>query len=183
MNVIERIVQGDQVALRTFYDHTHKKLFAFALKHLTDFELVEEIVQESYIIIWSKKHTITPLWPVFESYLFTFIRNKCILEYKRKIEEAKALQTYQDEISIEEDPSTEFNDHYSIDQLLGVLPKQQRTVIELVKIKGLSYKEVAFHLNISERTVESHLRKAFATLRLEAHSLRLTQLLTLLMFI
>lgn len=90
MNVIERIVQGDQVAFRTFYDHTHKKLFAFALKHLTDFELVEEIVQESYIIIWSKKHTITPLWPVFESYLFTFIRNKCILEYKRKIEEAKA---------------------------------------------------------------------------------------------
>lgn len=55
MNVIERIVQGDQVAFRTFYDHTHKKLFAFALKHLTDFELVEEIVQESYIIIWSKK--------------------------------------------------------------------------------------------------------------------------------
>lgn len=45
MNVIERIVQGDQVAFRTFYDHTHKKLFAFALKHLTDFELVEEIVQ------------------------------------------------------------------------------------------------------------------------------------------
>ncbi|WP_175545730.1 RNA polymerase sigma factor [Sinomicrobium oceani] len=180
VNVIERIIKGDQKAFRSFYEKTFPKLFSFTLKHTSDQELAREIVQDAYVVIWEKKNAIKALQEVFEAYLFTYVRHRCIREYKRKITEAEALLSYREEISrmVFEESVINLPD---INKILNVLPKRQRIVLELVKLQGLSYKETAAKLNISERTVETHLRKAFTTLRLEVETMHLS-LLFLLIF-
>ncbi|RKF04740.1 RNA polymerase sigma-70 factor (ECF subfamily) [Tenacibaculum lutimaris] len=171
MNVIEEIIEGNQKAFKKFYDKTHAKLFSFTFKHTSDFELSKEIIQDSFVILWERKKTLTPSWESFEAYLFKVIRNKCIAEYKQKIVVAEALLYYKETQELLQTESDSNSNIPSINKLLNTLPSRQRRVIELVKLQGLSYKEAALELNISERTVEAHLRKAFDTLRIKANLL------------
>lgn len=48
---------------------------------------------------------------------------------------------------------------------VDALPERQREVLLAVKQEGLSYKEIAASLGVSERTVASHLRRAVSSLR------------------
>ena len=55
----------------------------------------------------------------------------------------------------------------NIDLALNKLPQQCRRVFDLSRIEGLKYREIAEYLNISVKTVESHMYKALAILRTE----------------
>lgn len=57
-----------------------------------------------------------------------------------------------------------------IDTAVKALPLRCKLVFELVKKQGLSYRETAAILEISEKTVDAHLVKA---MRLIVHSVRL----------
>jgi RNA polymerase sigma-70 factor (ECF subfamily) len=73
-----------------------------------------------------------------------------------------------DELSIPSDeigPDRRVSARQELEQLNGILerlPPQCRRVFELRKLEGLSQRETAAALGISERTVEKHLAKAFA---------------------
>lgn len=45
------------------------------------------------------------------------------------------------------------------------LPKQCKRVFMLSKVQGLKYKEIAAHLQISQKTVEAHISRALKQLR------------------
>ncbi|MGO3707135.1 MAG: RNA polymerase sigma factor [Mesonia hippocampi] len=167
MTLIEHIIKGDEKAFRLFYEETYAKLFSFSLKHTSNNEVSKEIVQEAYVVLWEKKNTILPKKAVFEAYLYTVVKRKCITFYKQKIVACKTMvDTTGTAMEIPDEQGADMRpDLYA---LLDVLPSRQRLIIELVKLRGLSYKEVASELNISERTVETHLRRAFTRLRLEA---------------
>src|SRR5690606_8488136 len=52
-----------------------------------------------------------------------------------------------------------------LDSLLDKLPPQRRMVFTLCKLEGKSYREVGELLNISENTVNDHIRRANITLK------------------
>ena len=52
-----------------------------------------------------------------------------------------------------------------IEQAIEQLPAQCRTVLELNRMQGFTYKEIAEQLQISHRTVDSHLTHATRLLR------------------
>jgi RNA polymerase sigma-70 factor (ECF subfamily) len=51
------------------------------------------------------------------------------------------------------------------DQAINKLPKAQKEVFVLSRIKGIKYKEIAKKLNVSERTVEVRISQSLKTLR------------------
>lgn len=53
-----------------------------------------------------------------------------------------------------------------IEQEVASLPKRMRTVFEPSRKDGLSHKEIAEQLNISEQSARSHVKGALKTLRL-----------------
>lgn len=52
-----------------------------------------------------------------------------------------------------------------LDTILQEMPPKCREVFTMSKLQKLKYKEIALHLNISEKTVESHMGKAIKIIR------------------
>ena len=52
MNLIDRIANSDEVALKALYDATSPKLFGLALRVVNKREWAEDVLQEAYMYIW-----------------------------------------------------------------------------------------------------------------------------------
>ncbi|HWJ30604.1 MAG TPA: sigma-70 family RNA polymerase sigma factor, partial [Flavisolibacter sp.] len=64
-----------------------------------------------------------------------------------------------------------------LNKAMSDLPPMRRKVFELSRLHGLSYKEIAIRLSISEKTVENHINHALKQLR---HSFPLLSILLVL---
>ena len=69
-----------------------------------------------------------------------------------------------------------------IREVLNKLPEQCRHVFELSRFEELKYREIAEHLGISIKTVETHMGKALRIMRQELAEF-LTVLITIIQFI
>jgi len=72
-----------------------------------------------------------------------------------------------------------------LQKLIAKLPQKRREIFILNKLENYKYREIAEIRNISERTVESQIRKALITLREEVTQLQLQKkiLFALLVFL
>lgn len=166
MRLIEDLVSGHEKAFKAFYDKTYSSVYAFLLKHTQDEVMSKDLLQLAYIKFWEKKQFIEPSFLTFKSYLFTVARNLVIKEYKRKIAEQDAKRLF---LEMQIEPENDLDKtHQLVAQVkdeVKLLPKKQQQVFQLVKFEGMTYKEVAKELSISESTVEKHVIQALRTLR------------------
>ena len=170
MGVIKKIISGDKKAFEGFYTETHAKLYSFIYSRTNNEYLAQEILQNAYITLWEKRLTIKPEKYYFEAYLFKIVRNAIIAEYKRKITEKQAELHFEQLRANNNDTETLAVkgiavNGIKVETVLNNLPKRQRQVFQLIKLEGLSYLEAANELQISKRTIESHLRDAILNLR------------------
>ncbi len=90
-----------------------------------------------------------------------YIRNEAV---KKKHNQALVNNIDTSNNSVEDDLN--YKELYNrLTYLIGLLPKQCKNVFTLSKINGLSNKEISVELNISERTVEYHITKAYLFIR------------------
>ena len=104
--------------------------------------------------------------------LFTIAKNMALNELRSKsrrvtsyIEECQALPEEHGPTTEEELVALEHLEAYCVG--VDQLPEQCRRVYLMRKVHGMSYKDIAEHLNITVRTVERHLQKG--VMRCRAH--------------
>ncbi len=163
-----RLKAGDHDAFETIYHIYKDRLIGNLLKVLKSRELVEEQVQDLFLNIWIGRDNIDPHKP-FKAYLFRIAANMAKNVIRRAYYDIKmraALLPVEERMytHIEERIASQENKEV-LDSLLNKLPPQRRTVFTLCKLEGKSYREVSELLNISENTVNDHIRKANLTLR------------------
>jgi RNA polymerase sigma factor (sigma-70 family) len=120
---------------------------------------VEDVVQESYLRIWKAK-AVQPIRSA-KAFLFDIARHLAIDLYRRsktqKVEQLGDLAALH-VIDSRPDAAQTLTLQERMDLLTDAvvaLPTRSREVILLHKIKGLTQREVAVRLGISERTVEN----------------------------
>jgi RNA polymerase sigma-70 factor (ECF subfamily) len=163
---IQKIIEGDEFAFRKFYELTFTKVYHFVLKHTRDKTLAEDLVQIAYLQLWQKRSKIQPALPALKAYLYTTCRNLVIKEYRRRIAEREVAglfgELHRNESSpAEENPQLLAQIRCAVDKL----PTQQQQAFRLVKFEGLTYREAALRMAISESTLEKHIIKALQNLR------------------
>ena len=130
----------------------------------------EEIVQEVFVRVWLKKETIGPD-KNFQSFLFSMTKN-LVLDHLKSAVNRKLYFVgahFQQDLLIEEDAETK----YQADQeekmlsLIQEIPERRREIFYLSRFQGMTYKQIAEKLNISENTVDSQIRNALSFLRKE----------------
>ena len=163
-----RVRSGDQVAFELVFFRYKGKLFDFIQRSLPGDQDSESIVQDIFTRLWINREHLDPAKSL-NSLLYTMARNEIfahlrkMLVRRRYIEELnhsvnEPIHTSEQQFDYEELKRT-------ISQLIKEMPEKRRKIFELSRDEGLTYKEIASKLNISENTVDTQIRKALSFLK------------------
>jgi RNA polymerase sigma-70 factor (ECF subfamily) len=159
---------GSEMAFEQIYKRQAPILLTHAMRKINDRTISEELVQDTFVVFYRHRYHAESIKSL-SAYLYTILKNKILDYYRhemvlRKYEDhlaAKlASELYVDERSLELKELESF-----IHQNIEKLPKQCQKVYKLSREQLLSNKEIANQLNISENTVEQHMRKALRLLK------------------
>lgn len=145
-------------AIYTTYCH---KLHEFVIRYVKLEEDAEGIVQEVFMKIWEARTKID-VFASFESFLFTIAYNTTMSLLRKRVSESKSreyLKSFQ-QIATADEVINEihFNElNQKVQSLLKQLTPRQKEIFLLSREEGLTHKEIAEKLNISENTVNNHL--------------------------
>ncbi len=158
-------------ALAELYDRYARLVFSLALQMLHDRAASEEIVQEVFTKVWRGAHDFTPERGSFSSWLIGITRHQCIDELRRcrrqPATESMDGSPYL-ELAGDDDPVQEAE--HSLDQTrvrraLAQIPEEQRRLIEMAFLEGLTHEEIAAHSGIPLGTVKTRIRLGMQKLK------------------
>ena len=139
----------------------YRPLCLYALRYVDDIDRAEDIVQDCFVKML-EGHPSDCLHDSHEMaapLLFRIVHNRCIDELRR----------YQPQVPITTDMAEDDVESSFVAARLwtaiDTLPDRCREVFLMAKRDGMTYREIAEELGISERTVEHQVSKALRILR------------------
>jgi RNA polymerase sigma-70 factor (ECF subfamily) len=157
---------GDESSFTELYQRYWRKLFGLAVYKLKNPSDAEEILQDIFLDIWRRRQNLN-IQSNFSSYLSAALSYRVINYFARRhpghqppVSDSSAPA---DHSTPEQLRAMELNEH--IQQLVGQLPEKCQLVFRLSREEQLSNREIAEHIQISEKTVESHISRALRLLR------------------
>ena len=158
----------DEHNLESLFREHFTGLCQFAMGYVKDSETAKEIVQEAFVNLWEKRNTIDLSKPV-KSYLSTTVRNKCLnhlRDHKKFSSDLLALENLSNEaIYNAPDKLVESDIRLTIARAIEELPEKCREIFRLSRHHNMKYQQIADHLEISVKTVETQMSKALQHMR------------------
>jgi RNA polymerase sigma-70 factor (family 1) len=156
---------GDEVSFERLYRQYWPKLYIYAFNVLREKELCEDIVQQVFLDLWTKRHNaqIANL----HSYLHQSVKYQ-IFNHFRKSKYKKQLLKKLDLISTQRKIDEAYEEKELRDRIRDVisqLPGQRRIIFEMSRHKELSNKEISRNLNISVQTVKNQISESLKFIR------------------
>jgi len=170
IGVFESLKKGDLDVFDKLYEEYYEKLCLYAFQYTSNKALIEDIVQEVFIQLWTSRKKIV-IRTSLKSYLYKVVYNKLMDSYRIDKRKDKMLLSYYNTALTTIIDTIEDNDDLkkarlkNLDACIAELPDRCRKVFISKKISGLKYKQVSKELNISVKTVEGHVTRAFKLIR------------------
>lgn len=146
-------------------------LYRLALRITLDSAEAEDIVQETMIKVWNRREEWDTIESV-EAYCYTVCRNLSIDRTRTPAAATlpidAAISRTQADASPEADPAAAAERRDRLDtirKIMSGLPEKQRTAMHLRDFEGMSYKEIAAVMNISEEQVKVSIFRARQTIK------------------
>ncbi|MEO8202046.1 MAG: sigma-70 family RNA polymerase sigma factor [Gemmatimonadota bacterium] len=169
-----RIAARDESALSELVALTGPWLLGVAHGMLRDTEDAEDVVMETFRIVWRSVQPSTAESRGLLPYLLRVTRHRAIDKLRSRERWQKRLTVMApDEVERSVVPAVEPNEaaqpgwqlHSQVHVALQQLPDEQRTAVQLAYFQGLTQSEIAGTLGIPLGTVKTRLRLAFGRLR------------------
>jgi RNA polymerase sigma factor (sigma-70 family) len=155
-------------ATRDLYERYARQIYTYCLHQLGSREEAEDAVQSTFLNAFRGYQRGVD--PEFESaWLYKIAQNVCLTRQRsssrrRRVETASDLDAMQDYVPAHEFDADEL---INLPEALDAMPHQQRKALLLREWQGLSYKEIADELDLSQAAVETLLFRARRTLAAE----------------
>ena len=161
-------IRIDKQTFETVYHMYWEKVYAVCYNNIREIEPAKEMVQDIFKSLWERREELE--LENVSNYLIRAAKFKTFEYIRNKTSQQKHICIkYQD--CSHSSNCTEEKIHYNnlkekVNILVDTLPCQCRRVYKMSREQGLSNKEIASALLISERAVEYHITKALGVLRL-----------------
>jgi RNA polymerase sigma-70 factor (ECF subfamily) len=152
-------------AARDLYERYARQIYTYCLHQLRNKEEAEDATQSTFLNAF--RGLQRGVDPEFESaWLYKIAQNVCLTRQRsssrrRKVESPGDLDSMQDFVPAHEVDSDEL---IRLPEALEEMPEQQRRALLLREWQGLSYREIADELGLSQAAVETLLFRARRTL-------------------
>jgi len=163
----DNIRKNNENAFKTLFERYYKKLVDYTFSFTGNLQEAEDIVQQTFITLWTNRKKINTTKSI-KSYLYKITYNNYIDTYRKQkykesfFDEIKE-RALRDRINNEEDIIEQRISKLKI--VIESLPEKCKEILQMNKFQGLKYKEIADQLDISVKTVESHMHTAFKKIR------------------
>jgi RNA polymerase sigma factor (sigma-70 family) len=160
----------DEAKFEEVFLQHYRSLFALAFKMCSNREMSKDVIQSLFLEIWENRHQMNEV-TYWNAYLRKSLYRKMLLELKQK---HTTNITFDHEKHHLSDPSyedlliqlhSEESTRQSVQSALQQLPDQERTVLELRFLEGLSYEEIASNSGKSKQTIYNQVFNALKKLR------------------
>jgi RNA polymerase sigma-70 factor (family 1) len=163
--LLEKLKKGDSKAYSFLMDSYYKRLCGYANSLTNDIAKSEDIVQNIFVKIWVNRKKISSDIQI-KNYLYKSVYNEFIDQYRKNKPlvylEKKHIKAV-NQIVNEKDGLLD-NLILKLDSEIEKLPKKCKNIFLLNKKDGLTHTEIADYMNISVKTVEGHMSRAFKIL-------------------
>lgn len=164
--ILQKLHDEDYSAIDDMYKLYYEDLCRYAARFF--YSEAEEIVQDVFLRLMEKRERLATLTRI-KPFLYRSVLNACV----NKNEHNKVQRKYQDEtvylLKQVEIGDSEFKLDKTIDDhmkdSMDRLPPQAKKIFHFKYIDGLKYKEIAERLNISQKTVETHILRGLKVIR------------------
>jgi len=161
-NLLPRIAAGDEAAVNECIERYSPLVWGIARKFWSDMATLDDLVQEIFIDLWKSAGRFDPA-KAKESTFVTVIARRRMIDRSRKRGNAPKSEPI-DELPIEvEDAGLEAVDNRDeaslVHTALRQLKPDQRSVILMSVVQGLTHPEISASTGIPLGTVKSHIRR------------------------
>jgi len=158
--VISAAQQGDPRAIAILLDGSHAHVRRFARTLCATPEDAEDAAQEALIILYRKIGTLR-VAAALASWMFQIVHNECIRRTRVALRQPVSIASV--EVSAEEAAFTHLEVQRIVD-CIAALPADQRAVLVLRDIHGMSGAATAQALGLSKAAMKSRLHRGRETL-------------------
>jgi RNA polymerase sigma-70 factor (ECF subfamily) len=147
--------------IELLFNQYYRALCLYALHYLGNCpEDAEDVVQESYLKLWSHQ----PSQP--KAFLYTTVRNACIDRLRARNYDIVDAEPHDEDGLIDDDEAQQRSEREArLWQAIDNLPDRCRQIFLMSKRDGMTYRQIASELGLSEKTVEHQVSKALSRLR------------------
>ena len=178
--LISRFQNGDERAYVELVNRYKDRLLNFVFQFLGDIEQAEDVVQDTMLRLYEKKHYYKEI-AKFSTWIYTIARNLANTELRKK---KKRKTTYLSQLSkerqfeipaIQDDVDQSLQNEFINDRIqsaISNLPEHFKVVIILRDIQELSYEEISNIVEVPLGTIKSRINRARIQLQAELIDLK-----------
>ncbi|GAB2796501.1 hypothetical protein GCM10027275_47300 [Rhabdobacter roseus] len=157
--------KGCELLFRLYY----RAMCTHAVRFVYSREVAEDLVSDLFYTFWNTQAYLG-VHTSYRAYLFRSVRNRAYNYLANDLKKADPLEfAHQQEGSLTDSPEQMMGLeelYHKIDELVATLPPQCRKVFLMNRFEGRKCKDIALELQLSPRTVETHVQKALNVLKL-----------------
>lgn len=175
-DLLQRIAANrDADAFNELFATYAPRIRSYMLRQGVEASAAEELAQETMLAVWRKARLYAPEKGNATTWIFTIARNLRIDRIRRERVWQELPEGHEEQASDDPAPDelvTQTEHAERINAALAELPEEQREVIGLSYLEGLSHSEIAERLDVPLGTVKSRMRLAYRKIRDSIEDLR-----------
>lgn len=165
-----KIAEGNKGAFNAFFEYYYPRLIQFALVYVNSIQQAEDVVAEVLTKMLIHRERVFVMEHC-EAYIFTSVKNMALSSIKKDHKTVNNSTDYEKirpaakgvfdpyELLVEKELGAFVN------AIIDKFPPKRKMVYQLIREQNFTYRQVADLMEISERTVEVHLKLAIKSLR------------------
>ena len=169
VRLIQRTLSGDETAFANLVRKYEKRVYAFVLRKIGDFQDAEELTQDVFLRAYAKLSMLRNP-DCFAGWLYVIATRVCVSWLRKQ----KPVMPSLEGMSVSERDTLSYSRHLCeqrqketavalqdvVDEMLRMLPKHERSVVRLYYLCEMRLKEISTFLGVPMNTLKSRLRRA-----------------------